>query len=296
MEPGQASGIPTVGLDPVARALRDERGCHHVAAHPHRGELALEVIARRTRFVAGPDPFRATNPLDQAADRVTVVEILSTSAVSRSGGSTATAIEFLETSIPRWTNSRWALLDPAGCFHRMPAPLTAQVNDLRICGSWRSRPFHAESGTPCPATYRENRPPDQWGSVSGGLVPNSEVFSRSLHNPNDLTAITLRLQERPRREGDLWFRLVLVHPDFNDGEKSTASFSSAPHFLFDETPLFLGQMAVLATQDVGDPPLVAIPPIPFTGWTRRNGILDWCTLWQRRHLNLSNRRRWPPRA
>jgi hypothetical protein len=106
------------------------------------------------------------------------------------------------------------------------------------------------------------------------LVPNGEVFSSSLHYPNDLASITLRLQKRSRWEEDLWFRLVLVHPDFEDGEKPTAPFSPSPHLLFDETPLFLGQMAVLAAQDVGHPALVARPPISFIRWTRPDGILD----------------------
>jgi hypothetical protein len=72
----QPPGIPAVGLHPIARALRDERRCHHVAAHPHRGEKALEVVAGGARFVTGPDPLRATDPLDQASDRIGVVEDL----------------------------------------------------------------------------------------------------------------------------------------------------------------------------------------------------------------------------
>jgi hypothetical protein len=49
---------------------------HDVAAHPHRGEQTLEVISGRARFVAGPDPLRSPDPLDQATDRVRVVEDL----------------------------------------------------------------------------------------------------------------------------------------------------------------------------------------------------------------------------
>jgi len=76
VQPRQSPGISAVGLDPIARALRDERRRHHVAAHPHRGEEALEVVAGRARFVTGPDRLRATDPLYQASDRVGVVEDL----------------------------------------------------------------------------------------------------------------------------------------------------------------------------------------------------------------------------
>ena len=61
---------------------------------------------------------------DQAPDRVSVVEDLVDLGVSRSGESTATAIESFDTSIPRWTNPRWAMLDMAGSFLRMSAPFT----------------------------------------------------------------------------------------------------------------------------------------------------------------------------
>ena len=48
----------------------------------------------------------------------------STTAWSLSGSSTATEIEFFETSIPRWVKPRWARLDTAGSF-RMLAPSAA---------------------------------------------------------------------------------------------------------------------------------------------------------------------------
>jgi hypothetical protein len=45
VESRQSPGIPTVGLHPIAGTLRDEGGCDHIAAHPHGGEQALEVVA-----------------------------------------------------------------------------------------------------------------------------------------------------------------------------------------------------------------------------------------------------------
>ena len=76
VQPGQSSGVAAVGLDPIARALGDQGGGHHVAAHPHRSEQALEVITGRARLVAGPDLLGLAQPFDQASDRVSVVEDL----------------------------------------------------------------------------------------------------------------------------------------------------------------------------------------------------------------------------
>ncbi len=98
------------------RAEHDSIRARAYHSAPHRGEEALEVITGRARFVAGPDALGLAQPFDQASDRVSVVEDLSTSAVSRSGESTATAIESFDTSIPKWTNPRWAILDTAGSF------------------------------------------------------------------------------------------------------------------------------------------------------------------------------------
>ena len=57
---------------------------HHVAAHPHRSEQALEVITGGARLVAGPDPFRLPEPFDETSDRVSVVENLACGASRRS--------------------------------------------------------------------------------------------------------------------------------------------------------------------------------------------------------------------
>jgi hypothetical protein len=76
VQPGQSPGITTVGLDPVARSLRNERRCHDVTTHSHGAEQTLEVVAGGARFVAGPDTLRLPQPFDEATNRVAVVEDL----------------------------------------------------------------------------------------------------------------------------------------------------------------------------------------------------------------------------
>jgi hypothetical protein len=50
---GQTLGVALVGLDPVSRSDGDERGGDHLAADPHRPELAGQLVARGTGLVTG---------------------------------------------------------------------------------------------------------------------------------------------------------------------------------------------------------------------------------------------------
>ena len=45
MQPRQAGGVPSIGLDPVARTLRDQRRRHHDALVPVQRQLTLNAIA-----------------------------------------------------------------------------------------------------------------------------------------------------------------------------------------------------------------------------------------------------------
>ena len=52
VQPGQGQGIAPVGLDPLARALGDQRRRDHRAVMAESGDLALQAIAGRTGLVA----------------------------------------------------------------------------------------------------------------------------------------------------------------------------------------------------------------------------------------------------
>src|SRR5215212_2748869 len=45
MQPGQGDGIPAIGLDALARPLRDQRGSNDGAVMPEGGDLPLQPIA-----------------------------------------------------------------------------------------------------------------------------------------------------------------------------------------------------------------------------------------------------------
>ena len=49
---GQSLRIPAVGLHPLARPARDQRGRNHHARVPQRQDLPIQAIAGRTRLVA----------------------------------------------------------------------------------------------------------------------------------------------------------------------------------------------------------------------------------------------------
>lgn len=74
VEPGQATGVPAVGLHPVARGLRDERGSHDVARHAEAGQQTVEVVAGWPGLVTDPKGVRLREAGDEMADRVLVVE------------------------------------------------------------------------------------------------------------------------------------------------------------------------------------------------------------------------------
>src|SRR5438093_4687332 len=74
VQPSQPSGVATVGLDPVPRSLRDQRRCDDLAAHPERGEQAVELIAGGTGLVAGTEVPRLGESTDQPAHGGLVVE------------------------------------------------------------------------------------------------------------------------------------------------------------------------------------------------------------------------------
>src|SRR3954462_11173733 len=52
MEPGQGDGIPAIGLDALARPLRDQRGSDDGAVMPEGGDLPLQSIAGGPGLVA----------------------------------------------------------------------------------------------------------------------------------------------------------------------------------------------------------------------------------------------------
>src|SRR4051795_10493609 len=56
MEPGQGDGIPAIGLDALARPLRDQRGSNDGAVVPESGDLPLQPIAGGPGLVAEQQP------------------------------------------------------------------------------------------------------------------------------------------------------------------------------------------------------------------------------------------------
>src|SRR4051812_48492610 len=56
MQPGQGEGIPAIGLDALARPLRDQRGSDDGAVMPEGADLPLQPIAGRPGLVAEQQP------------------------------------------------------------------------------------------------------------------------------------------------------------------------------------------------------------------------------------------------
>jgi hypothetical protein len=48
VEPHQLLGVPTIGLDPIACADRDQRGGDHIACHPDPRQQPVKLVAART--------------------------------------------------------------------------------------------------------------------------------------------------------------------------------------------------------------------------------------------------------
>jgi hypothetical protein len=57
MQLRRTSRIPPVGLDSLARPLRDQRWRHHNALVPRRRQLALDAITARPRLIAEPQLY-----------------------------------------------------------------------------------------------------------------------------------------------------------------------------------------------------------------------------------------------
>ena len=74
VETSQTASIASIGLDPVARSLGDERRRHHIAANSERGEQALEFVASGPGLVAGPQAVGTSETLDQTSDRFFIME------------------------------------------------------------------------------------------------------------------------------------------------------------------------------------------------------------------------------
>ena len=71
MEPGQGEGIPAIGLDALARSLRDQRGSDNGAVMPEGADLPLQPIAGRPGLVAEqPPPILAGELGDQPPHRL----------------------------------------------------------------------------------------------------------------------------------------------------------------------------------------------------------------------------------
>src|SRR5215212_10049788 len=70
VQAGQGQRVPPVGLDPLARPLRDQRRRDHDAVVPERGDLALQPVAGRSGLVGeGQPPVPLGEFADQALDR-----------------------------------------------------------------------------------------------------------------------------------------------------------------------------------------------------------------------------------
>jgi hypothetical protein len=65
VQPRQAGGIPPIGLDPIARPLRDQRRRHHDALMPPGRQATVDAIPARPRFVAKPQPRAVAAKLAQ---------------------------------------------------------------------------------------------------------------------------------------------------------------------------------------------------------------------------------------
>src|SRR3954454_19953741 len=71
MQPGQGDGIPAIGLDALARSLRDQRGSNDGAVVPEGGDLPLQPIAGGPGLVAEQQPAVLAGELgDQPSHRL----------------------------------------------------------------------------------------------------------------------------------------------------------------------------------------------------------------------------------
>src|SRR3954452_11413090 len=71
MQAGQGDGIPAIGLDALARPLRDQRGSDDSAIVPEGADLPLQSIAGRPGLVAEQEPAVLAGELgDQPPDRL----------------------------------------------------------------------------------------------------------------------------------------------------------------------------------------------------------------------------------
>src|SRR3712207_8971177 len=71
MQSGQGERVPPVGLDPLARTLRDQGGRDHRTAVAERGDLPLQPVAGRAGLVdEGQPPVPLGELADQALDRL----------------------------------------------------------------------------------------------------------------------------------------------------------------------------------------------------------------------------------
>ena len=68
VETHQLARVAAVGLDPVARAHRGERGGDDVAGDADRSEQPVELVAARAGLVADGEPARVAESLHEAAD------------------------------------------------------------------------------------------------------------------------------------------------------------------------------------------------------------------------------------
>jgi hypothetical protein len=69
-QPDELDGVPAIGLDPLARPARCQRGGDDLALHLTRRDLPVEVIPRDPRFVARPDRPLPRQPLEQSPNQV----------------------------------------------------------------------------------------------------------------------------------------------------------------------------------------------------------------------------------
>ena len=70
---GQPPAVAAIGLDPIPRRGRDQRGRNHLAAHMEPGEQPSQLIAGGTGLIAGSQPSRLWEPGYEPANRRLVV-------------------------------------------------------------------------------------------------------------------------------------------------------------------------------------------------------------------------------
>jgi hypothetical protein len=74
IQPGQAGGVPPVGLDPIPTALGNQRRSDHLTGHPQARQQPVQLITTRTRLITGPQRTGIIKPTDQPPHRRLVVE------------------------------------------------------------------------------------------------------------------------------------------------------------------------------------------------------------------------------